>query len=247
MARQLTYYTQKLDVNLSNCFELCILFPSLHISSVRPLPQSNHTERLGVWSTNSCRQILANGSLSLRNYETQNIQRNFKKSKEIQRNLSKSPLVLRIDAAACTVWILRSLCIMCSSTTMTTTTMCRKGNFDILEILVLESLTQCLPGVCRVSNHVPRHHRSCCTTSQTSPKSVEMLCGCVGLDQEPKMLNQNIYALWTCINNYQNKYPRTFLYSTYSYTFIYIICLYFAYFCILQYSSAYYTRFIMSL
>ena len=33
MARQLTYYTQKLDVNLSNCFELCILFPSLHISS----------------------------------------------------------------------------------------------------------------------------------------------------------------------------------------------------------------------
>lgn len=91
------------------------------------------------------------------------------------------------------------------------------------------------------------HHRSCCTTSQTSPKSVEMLCGCVSLDQEPKMLNQNIYALWTCINNYQNKYPRTFLYSTYSYTFIYIICLYFAYFCILQYSSAYYTRFIMSL
>lgn len=244
MARQLTYYTQKLDVNLSNCFELCILFPSLPISS-HLFGEASSSEQ-PYWalrrlinkflSPDPGQRFVVSPKLWNPKYP--------KKLQEIQRNLSKSPLVLRIDAAACTV---RSLCIMCSSTTMTTTTMCRKGNFDILEILVLESLTQCLPGVCRVSHHVPRHHRSCCTTSQTSPKSVEMLCGCVSLDQEPKMLNQNIYALWTCINNYQNKYPRTFLYSTYSYTFIYIICLYFAYFCILQYSSAYYTRFIMSL
>ena len=82
-------YRHKLDVNLSNSFERCMLFASLHISSVRPLPRSNHIERLDVWPTNSCRQILANGSMiSLQKLCTPKYPKTFVKIQEIQRNLS---------------------------------------------------------------------------------------------------------------------------------------------------------------